>query len=194
MIPLTRVVDVPRWFHEVHGTRSTVGALVGTYAGGVGLSVGLLLLFKAEILGSGPGGEAPLGWGARLLLLLLTLDLCGGVFANLTEGTSRVYHDAPRSIRQRFMLIHVMQPTLLMMLLDGGWWVGGAVWLYAMAAWALVERLGRRARGVAAGCTLVGAAGVVAAGIRGQASPLFAALLVVYLVKLIWGFSLDRRA
>ncbi len=67
------------------------------------------------------------GWTPVQLIIaaVLTLDMVGGVITNATSAGKRWYHRAGQGFRQHmmFVLIHIVQPTLLVLFFDPGNWM-----------------------------------------------------------------------
>lgn len=66
------------------------------------------------------------GWTPAQLIVagILTLDMVGGVITNATSTGKRWYHRAGQGFRQHmlFVLIHIAQPTLVVLFFDPGNW------------------------------------------------------------------------
>lgn len=66
-------------------------------------------------------GEA-LGWSVLQLgvCFILLVDMAGGVVTNATSSTKRWYHRSSATMRDHmgFIVLHVLHPTLLMLLFD----------------------------------------------------------------------------
>lgn len=101
----TKQVSIPRFFHEIHGRTQT--------------SVDLLLTYSAGFLAAIPivanAILAQFTLAQISLLLILTLDIACGVVANFTEGTSAYYAESS-SRRWIFLVLHIVQPCLLVWL------------------------------------------------------------------------------
>jgi len=67
------------------------------------------------------------GWTPVQLIVagILTLDMVGGVITNATSSGKRWYHRAGQGFRQHmlFVLIHIAQPTLVVLFFDPGNWM-----------------------------------------------------------------------
>jgi len=70
------------------------------------------------------------GWTPVQLIVagVLTLDMVGGVITNATSSGKRWYHRAGQGFRQHllFVLIHIAQPTLVVLFFDPGNWMFAA--------------------------------------------------------------------
>lgn len=66
------------------------------------------------------------GWSVVQLVVagVLALDLVGGVITNATSAAKRWYHREGQGFRQHmiFILIHVLQPALVVLFFDAGTW------------------------------------------------------------------------
>jgi len=67
------------------------------------------------------------GWTPVQLIVagILTLDMVGGVITNATSSGKRWYHRLGQDFRQHmlFVLIHIAQPTLVVLFFDPGNWM-----------------------------------------------------------------------
>ncbi|MFW5692389.1 MAG: hypothetical protein ACOCX3_03465 [Chloroflexota bacterium] len=82
-------------------------------------AIAALSLIAAAIIGEW-------GWTRVQLIVagVLALDMIGGVITNATSSGKRWYHRTGQGFRQHmlFVLIHIVQPTLLVLFFDPGNW------------------------------------------------------------------------
>jgi hypothetical protein len=176
------MIRMPRLLHELHGERTTVGALVFTYVAVVvaGLSVGFLAALR----------PADPVWWKRVLAAILAADLAGGVVANFTAGTDEYYAARPRT-RVIFIALHVVQPALLWLCYRGAVWEWGAVAGFTLVSAAAVNAVRGRAiaEPVAALLVVTGVGASVALGLL----PVQAAWFTpIFLMKLVLAFAVRR--
>ncbi len=95
-------IKVHRFFHELFGKETTTLDLLAIIISSVSFA-GLTLIFK---------WDADLSVIKKTLLIILALDIGGGVIANFTNGTNNYYAESI-SKRYLFVLFHLAQPSLL---------------------------------------------------------------------------------
>ena len=98
---MKNTLQIPKMLHEIHGEQSNLKDIILIHV--IAISSMVLVLFLAW------DGLSLLN---RILLAILTYDLTGGVIANFSHSTS-VYYAADAKKRRNFILLHVLQPTLL---------------------------------------------------------------------------------
>lgn len=98
-------LSIPKVLHEFHGKQTSILDLNATYlAACIAGSIICFLMPKDFVL-----------W-KQIMLVLLALDIGGGVVANFTEGTNR-YHKNHPTLRLFFIApLHLVHPTILVML------------------------------------------------------------------------------
>ncbi|MEL6538631.1 MAG: hypothetical protein AAFQ98_24645 [Bacteroidota bacterium] len=174
---LHKKIDIPVFLHELHGHRSSVFDLVLVY--------GMALAFAATL--SILAGDIALQGYKRVLLVLLALDLAGGVVANFTEGTNAYYKSSPKR-RSRFMTLHVIQPAVLMLIFPESWIVITALSFFTLLTMALINRLKNPvSQRVVAGTLLT--LGINLAIILGIPHVVVHCMLILFMVKLIMAFA-----
>lgn len=99
------MVKIPKFLHEFHGKESSRFDLFITYFGA------LVVTFLVLVFAWPPD----LSSIEKIVLVLLLLDIAGGVVANLTPGTKAFYANNPTK-RKIFIGLHVLQPLLLIWL------------------------------------------------------------------------------
>src|SRR5690625_2772914 len=173
-----RYIKVPKLFRELFGERTTKAEL----------TIVLLTCLMLSTLLLGYNYDE---WGGLViwkseLILMLTLDITGGVIANLTEGTNRYYREK-KKMRIIFLIIHI-QPLLVGWLL-GKFHGGLAVWAGTILFTVIIQRLKGgilRSAGMAAA-----AVGILLLITISGMSFLLNALLALYMVKLMFSFAVD---
>ncbi|MCW9705729.1 hypothetical protein [Fodinibius salsisoli] len=98
-------VTIPKVLHEFHGTKASIPDLILTYlAACIAASVVYFFIPADFVL-----------W-KQIMLILLALDIGGGVVANFTEGTTR-YHENNPKLRLFFIApLHLVHPAILVIL------------------------------------------------------------------------------
>ncbi|WP_342389200.1 hypothetical protein [Salinicoccus bachuensis] len=173
-------LQIPKILHELFGRRTTKAELTIVLASCLILSSFLLFYTYNEWSG--------LTVWKTALLIILTVDITGGVTANVTKGTN-AYYQTSHTARLVFLGVHI-QPLIL------GWLFGNlllstAVWLFAIAsAWIITHIGGRgiqRTAGMASALTGVGALILLA-----DTHLILNALLALYILKLVFSFAVDH--
>ena len=175
-------LQMPKFLHELFGKRTTK----------VGLTIVLLccLVLSSLLLVHTYNEWYELAAWKKILLILLTLDITGGVVANLTKATNE-YYQASRKARLIFIAIHV-QPLLLGWLL-GNFLLAVIVWVSTITAALIITNLEgkgvQRTAGMA--LALLGTCFLLV-----MAEPHFAlnTLLALYVVKLVFSFAVNHDA
>ena len=107
-------IRIPTFLHELHGKTARPIDLILTYS---------LAAIGALVVALVPELRPEGAWWQKTLAAVIAADLFGGVVANFTSGTDAHYAASRR--RQRvFLLIHVIQPTVLWISYGGlavGW-------------------------------------------------------------------------
>jgi hypothetical protein len=104
---MAKIVKVPKVFQELHGETTSLPALLGTYSSAIVFALVCFLLTRNL--------EDP---AARVVILLMSLDIGGGAIANLTRGTS-VYYESRPGLRWLFILVHLGNAALFYLFLPG---------------------------------------------------------------------------
>ena len=106
---MENTIKVPKLLHEVHGQVANLRDIV--------LAHSLAIASTAAVLILGTSGMAL--W-QKVVLGILTYDLVGGVVANFSWSTSVFYAASPTK-RRGFLLLHLLQPTLLVLVFTEYW-------------------------------------------------------------------------
>lgn len=179
-----KTVNIPTFFHEVFGKRSTVFELSLILFFGVGMSNFLLAFTYSE--------WRDLEIWKIAIIALLALDINGGVIANFTLSTNNHYKDHP-SARLTFILIHV-QPIILALTLWNYFVLCLFVWGYTMVSTLAVNALIQHPaqRTIAAVFVSIGFGGLL---IFFDDIPKFLLItLLFFLFKVIFSFAVDHYA
>lgn len=178
---MNRTVRVPRLLHVLHGEETTLGNLLFTW--GVALATAVVVVLRA---GTRPVATA---WWEIAIVAAIGADIAGGVVASFTAGTERYYASRPR-LRVVFLLLHVIQPTLLYFIIGGPPEVWAVVPGFAIVSALVVNALpGEHQQTLAAVLTVAGI--MICFGWFVVAPPAlwFGPL---FTVKLVLGFAVRR--
>lgn len=170
------MLRIPTFFHELFGESQTILSMV-LIACFVTLSALLLsLLYAPQLL------ALPLI--KQLVLLLLYLDISGGVISNLTVGTDRYYNQRSKA-RRIFIAIHI-QPLLLAWALEGSLSLAFILTAYTVSTAFLLNHH-RHHTEHRVFCGMASALGLILAIL--EANPLLSSLYAFYVIKVLYNFS-----
>lgn len=173
---LLKEVSIPRPLHYLHGRSASLRDLCLNY--GLAVAAGLAFAYAIQ--------EEPWSPVRRMLLLLLAIDIAGGVVSNLTAGTKRFYN-GDKKLRVLFVCLHVVQPLLLIWLFPKHALGIGLMAIYTLiAAYYLDSILYASHQKVVAACLLT--AGMVGS-LFADLPPVANVLILLFQVKLILSFS-----
>jgi hypothetical protein len=102
---MKKTIKIPKIFHELFGTETTLLDFCLILVAATITTVLVLMYSK----------DYSLDITKRLLLVILALDIGGGVVSNFTIGTKKYYHSHPK-LKDIFIPLHITQPLLL-------WWI-----------------------------------------------------------------------
>lgn len=173
------MIKIPKFFHEIFGETQSNWELLMIFD--FVFFSGLLLAFFTK---NQWGALSPLG---LFFLVLLFLDISGGVIANLTAGTNAYYQSRPKA-RLVFIGIHV-QPLLLAWVMGGGFKIAVILWLYTVCMAFLANALRNLPfhRGI---CGYLTAIGLLIAAF--EPNVLLRILYLFYVIKVLYNFSVDH--
>lgn len=176
-------IKVPKFFHELFGKEQ--------YA----FEVTLVTLFT--IVSTGVVGYLTRNdWSEYnvfqiIVLLVLFVDIAGGVIANLTMGTDQHYHDHSKG-RLIFIAIHI-QPIILALVLSSNLLFAIGLWAYTMISVLIVNKLHGHVyqRSIAGTFLTTGLIGLYLLG-SGLSQVVFI-IYLMYLIKVIYSFAVHHR-
>ncbi len=173
---LEQEITVPAALRELHGERATGTDLLLTYGTGILTAAGVAAFADLSL--------PPARW---LVLNLLLVDIAGGVTANFTRGTNAYYAGRP-GLRLVYILLHVVQPAVLLWLFPGQ---GGRLALFAgytlLATFTVNAIPQYRYQRLGAG--LLTTLGVLLLHLLALAPAVLTGLLTLYLLKLVLAFA-----
>lgn len=179
-----RTIRVPAAFRELFGRRTTL------------LEMGVTLAFSAVLsfllLAATYGEWRAFAIWQAVVVIVLTVDISGGVVANLTDSTNAHYRSNARA-RLVFIAIHV-QPLLLAWIFAPDGPVCCLAWAYTVLSALLVNALAAHpAQRPIAGA--LAAAGIcLLLLLSGDTAKIVLALLSLYMFKVIYSFAVDHGA
>lgn len=177
------MIKIHNFFHEILGETQKPIELILTIVFAV-FATSFSFVFYADFLSTLPHLT-------KVALLLITLDITGGVLANLTQGTDRFY-SARKKARLIFIIIHV-QPVLVFFLTNQPWWIGVLLWGYTLVSAIILERIKYHpSQKIAAGFVLFTALAILF-GFQSDLTPFVVFLMVLYLFKVLFSFSVNHH-
>lgn len=179
-----KMVEIPKFFHEIFGKRSTVLELALTLSACIGISALILLYTYSEWI--------RLGLWRGIGMILLALDINGGVIANFTRSTNDYYKSKPKG-RILFLLIHV-QPIILAVLFGDYFIPCMIIWAYTIASAFVVNSLMQHPaqKSIAAVFTAVGMCILIL--FFSSLPRLLLITLMFFLWKVAFSFAVDHYA
>lgn len=124
------------------------------------------------------------------ILMLLAIDITGGVIANLTYGTDQ-YYSTRKKARLLFIGIHI-QPMLIFLFANLPLWIGFVLWLYTIFCALVLEHLKNHpSQKVFAGFDLfIGI--VILFTFQKSLTPFVIFLMLMFLFKVLYSFSVNH--
>ncbi len=178
---LNKRIVVPKVFHEILGTQTTL------------LEITLILvpslLIIVMLFYTNWNNISSLPWISLVIIFILAFDLAAGVIANFTYGTNKYYSARPK-FRKFFIAIHV-QPLVFSWLTGHYWTEGLVVWLYTVIMAFVIDSLSGHPsqRPLAAAALTVGIATLV---FFASLPTYFMLILALYMIKLILSFPVNH--
>lgn len=175
-----KVIRIPKYLHEIHGESATPLGIYMTYLAGI--IFGLIGVMSMAQLQLEP-------W--KLLLIgILFFDIGGGVIANLTSSTNHYYQKSEKQ-RVFYLLLHIAQPLILGLLLDGYWSYVSCLAIYTIISAFIINKLPTtESQQVTAGFLVV--VGIGALSLFDPLAMSIYAFGVLYMIKLLIGFAVRR--
>ena len=105
---MQQTITIPKFLHEVHGEEARLTDVIMTHAFAI-MATTTTLYWSMDT-----------GFSTFKMVLLgiLAYDLSGGVLANFSKGTSDHYAASAKA-RKHFLLLHILQPTIMIYLFQG---------------------------------------------------------------------------
>jgi hypothetical protein len=126
----------------------------------------------------------------QVILLLLTIDITGGVIANLTYGTNH-YYSTRKKARLIFIIIHI-QPILIFLFTNLPLWIGFILWVYTLFCALVLEQLKNHpSHKVFAGFDLFLGL-VILFAFQSFITPFVTFLMILFLFKVLYSFSVNH--
>lgn len=127
----------------------------------------------------------------QIVLLILTLDVLGGVVANMTRATNDWYTSHPPILSYLFLVVHALQPLLVVLILGAEWSFFAFLYGYSLLAgsWIIHQRTVPSHRVQAAALMTIGMI-LYSAQIRPPPDLIWFGY--AYLFKLVYAFAVDH--
>ncbi len=175
-------LKVPKIFHELHGEETNIAELLLIY--GIALAAPAILYYTTRT------GLPELPRWRTFLLFIMVADLAGGIIANLTYGTTAFY-EKKQWRKVVFILLHVAHPAIIWLLTKTQlpfliYTAGITLFFSFVTAFAF-----RQPRQQFAGFIFLCSA-VAFSFILFGTTPFFRVVSILYMLKLIYSFSVDH--
>lgn len=176
------MIKIPKFFHEILGENQRHIELLCIILFSM-ISTTLLFIYYKDLLSSLPLLN-------QMILLLLTLDITGGVVANLSYGTNH-YYSKKKKARLVFIAIHI-QPLLIFLFTKFPLWIGITLWIYTFVCALMLEQLKKHpSQKVFAILTLFIGLGILFA-LESSLTPFVTFLMFLFLFKVLYSFSVNH--
>ena len=177
------MIKIPKFFHEILGETQKKTELMGIILFSL-ISTTFLFIFYRDTLGLLPLLN-------QAILLLLTLDITGGVIANLSFGTDRYYAER-KNARLVFIAIHI-QPLLMFLFAKLPLWIAFILWGYTIICAFALEKLKKHpSQKVFAGITLFIGLGILFI-FETSLTTFDSFLMLLFLFKVLYSFSVNHH-
>ncbi|WP_257348735.1 hypothetical protein [Pseudalkalibacillus decolorationis] len=177
-------VKIPPFLHEVFGPRSTVLEITVT---------GLFAIFSTVILMAGTSAEwQGYGFYQIAVVIILALDINGGVIANFTLSTNNHYRENDRA-RLVFIALHI-QPIILALILQNFLVPCLFIWGYTIVSSLIVNQLYTHPAQRTIGAVFMAFGLLVLVLFFIQLPTFLTVILAFYLIKVSFSFAVNHYA
>lgn len=176
------MIKMPKFFHEILGKEQKIMELVFILIFAITSSIFLFVFFYNDL--------RVLPVLNQVILLLLTLDITGGVVANLSFGTD-TYYSNRKQARYVFIAVHI-QVILIIVFAQLPLWIGLVLWAYTILCALTLERYKNSpSQKVLAGFAYsIGL--LVVFGFQNMLTTFVVVLCLLYLFKVLYSFSVNH--
>lgn len=177
-----KTIKVPKLFHKFLGEKTTFLELI--------IIISFAILATLSVCLSNFNFLEQLSGFQTVLIVLLLIDICGGIVSNLSFHTNKYYKERD-TLRYIFLAIHI-QPLILSLILGEFWLSALLVWLYTITTSLIINSLIKHfSQRIMAGTFLtLGIAGTIILFVN--LPPFVLIFLIFYMIKLIYCFSVDH--
>lgn len=177
------MIKIPKFFHEILGEEQKKIELILIMIFAILSSVFLVLFYYDSL--------AELPFLNQMVLILLTLDITGGVVANLSYGTDH-YYSTRKQARYVFIAIHI-QPILIFIFAQLPLWIGLVLWAYTILCALILERYkNNQSQKVLAGFTFFTGL-LIVFGLQNILTTFVLVIMLLYLFKVLYSFSVNHH-
>ena len=177
------MIKIPKFFNEILGETQKKIELICIILFSLISTIFLFTYYKETLI------LLPLL--NQAILLLLTLDITGGVIANLSFGTDRYYSER-KNARLVFIAIHI-QSLLIFLFAKLPIWIGIMLWGYTIICALILEKLKNHpSQKVFAGITLFIGLGILFI-FETQLTSFISLLMFLFLFKVLYSFSVNHH-
>ncbi len=174
---MNKKIKVPSFLHELHGENPTVFDLILTY------SIAILVTSFIYFLSF----NTDLTLLKIVVLLILSLDLAGGVVSNFSKSTTD-YYKANKNLRYVFIPLHIIQPSILIWIFPQYWIPILIISIYVLLSMIFVNKISsyEKQRTIAPFLFSIALMLIVVFSIN---SIIVNLMLLLYAIKLIMAFA-----
>ncbi|MFY0481174.1 hypothetical protein ACI6PS_01100 [Flavobacterium sp. PLA-1-15] len=174
-------VNIPSYLHELHGKQSSIFDLLVNYT---------TVIITTSII-------IYLAWNLSLstfklfILGIVALDLSGGVVSNFTDGTNRYYIQNIK-MRYFFIVLHVVQPLLLLWLFPEDLIEILIIAIYTLIAVIIIDSVEKHSRQRVLGSFLM-VIGISISFLMDDIEAVVHLMLILFIIKLIIAFAVKWK-
>lgn len=170
---------VPPFLHPLFGRDTTEFDLLAI----------LLVAFSCGASSQYLDGQEDLSSLKKSILLLLALDLGGGVIANMTSGTNQ-YYESSLQKKYLFLLIHFLQPLLLAWVFPMDLPLILVTSMYTIIGSILIIKIGITSIQRVAAISLT-SLGILLVFLLPYKNPILQGMFILFILKLVLSFSVN---
>jgi hypothetical protein len=177
----SRKITVPKFLRELHGERISLYTFFSVY---------VTAIITASFLTYEIIKDNELSYWKYILFFIIVIDIAGGVVANLSSSTNQYYQQNEKK-RIPFILIHILQPTILYVIFPQYLNYFLFIALFTVILTLIVSAISNREiqQNTASAFLVIG---IIFATMFNEINFYVLALGIMFMIKLILGFSVRR--
>lgn len=177
-----KTVKVPKFFHELFGHVTTAIELVLIISFSVVSTLFVFWINREHFSLFSPV--------QAVVTFILLLDITGGIIANFSYGTNKVYQDSTNS-RYLFIALHI-QPLIIALTLGKHWLLCFSVWIFTIVSALIVNQLVTHPAQRVIGATFLALGLGLLLQFASTIPSYLLILLVFYMMKVIYSFAVNH--
>ncbi len=177
---LLKKITVPKLLIELHGNRTSLYTFISVYVTAIITALFLTYMIK----------DNELSYWKYALFFITTIDIAGGVVANLSSSTNQYYQRNEKK-RIPFILIHILQPTILYVIFPQYFNYFLFIASFTVILTLIVNAISNREiqQNTASAFLVIG---IILTTMFTEINPYILALGIMFMIKLILGFAVRR--